>query len=139
MSQDPPVATFDPALPLDLDKMRDALGDINVEKPLFPDVTYEAKLAEAGGAWRLAAAAMARSLAARAAKQMESFSAGSQPAIAWGNRTRRWLDVAAALEQAHAATVESNGGGAGAISTALPTRGNAGDRGEYSNGLKGWR
>src|SRR5690606_19337650 len=88
MSQDPPVATFDPALPLDLDKMRDALGDINVEKPLFPDVTYEAKLAEAGGAWRLAAAAMARSLAARAAKQMESFSAGSQPAIAWGNRTR---------------------------------------------------
>lgn len=137
MSEQPPEATFDPSLPTDLDRMRDALGDIDVNAPMFPDVTYEAKSVEMGGAWRLAAASMARSLASQANAKMQSFAAGGDLSVTWGDRARRWLDIAAALEAAHHAAhppVDVDGG----VYVAMPTRGED-DAAEYSNGLRGWR
>lgn len=105
---------------------------------MFPDVTYEAKLVENGGAWRLAAAGMARDLAAQANAKMQSFSTGGDLAITWGNRSRGWLDIAVALERAHIDAESRENGGAGDVSFALPSRGDWDDA-EYSNGLKGWR
>lgn len=137
MSEQPPVATFNPALLTDLDRMRDALGDTDVTAPMFPDVTYDARLVEMGQAWRLAAAAMARSLASQANAKVQSFSEGDGVSVSWGDRARRWLDIAAALEAAHWA-LHAPATSAGTVEVAMPTRGEV-DTAEYSNGLKGWR
>lgn len=133
-----PVATYDPTQPADLDRMRDALGDTDVSAPVFPDVTYLAKLTEHGGAWRLAAAAMARSLAAQANAKLQALSVAGDVALTWGDRAKRWLDIALALEQAHVASLPPVDG-AGTVGFAMPTRGEWAADSEYSNGLKGWR
>ena len=103
-----PTASFDPALLTDLDRMRDALGDVDVTAPLAPDATYLARLADAGDDWRLAGAAMARSFAARAVTRPEALS-GDPGDIRWGNRASKWLAIAAQLE-AEAARLGRSGG-----------------------------
>lgn len=103
------TATFDPALATDLDRMRDALGDVDTEAPLAPDATYLTRLADVDDDWRLAAAAMARSFASRAAAKPQSLSGEGVGAIAWGDRASRWLKIAAHLE-AEAARLNRSGG-----------------------------
>lgn len=96
------AATFDPNLLTDLDRMRDALGDINLESPFAPDETYLARLQEAGDNWRLAGAAMARSFASRAINSPTSFTATGDMSVSWADRAKSWLTIAAALEAENA-------------------------------------
>ena len=92
------VATFNPSLLTEIDRMRDALGDINVAAPFAPDETYLARLEEAAGDWRLAGAAMARSFASRAINSPTSFTAVGDVAVSWADRANAWLKIAAHLE-----------------------------------------
>ena len=103
------TATFDPTLPTDLDRMRDALGDVDTDAALAPDATYLTRLADADDDWRLAAAAMARSFASRAAAKPESLSGDGVGSITWGDRAKRWLAIAGHLE-AEAARLNRSGG-----------------------------
>lgn len=133
------VATFDPALRGDLDRMRDALGDTSTDAPLASDFTYMSLLADYGQVWKLAAAAMARRFAAQATPRMNAFSKAGSVSLNWGDRPKSWLAIAAALEASHAAdTVQTSG--AGALTFTAPERADMDiDDSEYSNGLKGWR
>lgn len=104
-----PAATYDPTLPMDLDRMRFALMDVDVDAPMAPDVTYLAMLDGADNNWRLAAAAMARSFAADAARKVQSLQ-GDPGSITWGDRASKWLKIAAELE-AEAARLGTGTGG----------------------------
>lgn len=90
--------SFDPALTTDRDRMRDALDDISDAAPFVPDATYDAYLADAGGDWRYAAAALARRLASRALNSPSSFSLPGDISVSWNDRAAAWLKIAAALE-----------------------------------------
>lgn len=127
-------ATFDPALLTPIDWMRDALGDVNIDAPYAPDATYEARLTDADGNWRLAAAAMARSFASRAINDPTSFSAPGDLSVGWTNRANEWLRIAAALEADAARLTPAKGG----FWTATLERGDLAqrDEGEYSIELK---
>lgn len=103
-----PAATYNPALTTPLDRMRDALDDINVDAPFVPDVTYLAYLSDADSDWRLATAAMARKLASRAINSPSSFNVPDEVSVSWGDRAAAWLRVATFYE-AEAARL-SNGG-----------------------------
>lgn len=132
-----PSATYNPEQTSDLDRMRYALGDIDVTAPFDPDVAYLAKLALHVD-WRLAAAAIARSLAARAISAPESFTAVGDMSISWSSRADKWLRIAGALEQAVAAERDRENvtsfGFLEAERADLPVA-----DAEYSNGLRGWR
>lgn len=125
------AATYDPTLATDLDRMRDALGDVNVEAPFAPDETYLARLNEAGS-WRIAAAAMARSFAARAINDPSSFTAVGDMSVSWNDRASAWLRIASALESEAARDTAAIGG----FWSADVERGDlAYGGGEYSNPL----
>lgn len=128
------AASFDPGLLTPLDWMRDALGDVNIEEPFAPDETYLARLNDANGSWRLAAAAMARSFASRAINDPSSFGATGDMTVSWNDRSSAWLKIAQSLE-ADAARIEPARGG---FWTAKLVRGDLAqrDEGEYSMELK---
>lgn len=127
-------ATFNPALPTDLDRMRDILGDVDLDNPMAPDVTYSARLQAASGNWKLAAAAMARSFASRAINNISSFSATGDMSISWNNRARDWLLLAEQLE----AEVSADQGEAleNSIWSTDVIRGDRNIRGEYSRPMR---
>lgn len=127
-------ATFDPALTSDLDRMRDILGDVDVDNPLSPDVTYLARLQQAGGSWKLAAASMARSFASRAINKMSSFSATGDMSISWNNRANDWLKLAQALEAEEAASQSPVG--ENHIWSTDVVRGDRNIRAEYSRPMR---
>lgn len=95
--------TYDSALPTTRDEARLRLGDTSgtpTTSPAteyLPDATYNAVI-EALTDWRLAAASLARSLAARAINQPSSFAAQGDMSVSWTDRAKRWLEIAAALE-----------------------------------------
>lgn len=106
-----PTATYNPALLTDLDWMRHALGDTNTAAPFAPDVTFLAYLDTAGNVWRLAAAALARSLASRAINQPNSISSPGDGSLSWGDRAAAWLRIAAELEAEASRLGVGSGGG----------------------------
>ena len=85
------TATFDNTLPAALDRMRFALGDVDVAVALEQDETYAANLALHGE--QLAIAVMAEALAARFAQDPDSFQTGSL-AVTWRERVKTWLALA---------------------------------------------
>lgn len=89
---------YDPALTTDRDWMRSRLGDTDDAAPFAPDETYDAYLAAADDNWRLAAAALARSLASTAINRPSSLSAPDEGSISWNDRAAAWLKIAAELE-----------------------------------------
>lgn len=105
-----PIATYSPALLTDLDWMRHALGDTNTAAPFAPDVTFLAYLDTAGNIWRLAAAALARSLASRAINQPTSIPVGGG-SLSWSDRAAQWLKIAATLEAEASRLGIGSGGG----------------------------
>ena len=124
--------TFDPALSTDRDWMRQRLGDTDDAAPIVPDATYDAYLADAGS-WRLAAAALARSLASAAVNRPRSLTGEGVGAISWGDRAAAWLKIAAELE----AEASRLGEGSGALWTAEAERGDIGyTDAEYSVALR---
>lgn len=127
------TASFDPSLPTPLDRMRDALGDIDVEAPLAPDETYMTRLNDAGGSWRLAAAAMARSFASRAISEPSSFTATGDMSVSWNNQAATWLKIAQALEADAARENQAEGG---FWSASMERSDLATDTGEYSVHLR---
>ena len=130
------TATYDPSLGDDISRMRQAVGDTHVTNPFEPDVTYTALLLDVSN-WRLAAAGMARSLAARAINRPSSFTSSGDITVSWADRASSWLKVANALEAAHAREMAENDTSA-TLHFATPVRGER-PRGEYGNGLRGWR
>lgn len=88
------TATFTNSLPTALDRMRYALGDVNVAAALEQDETYTANLSLHGET--LGIAAMAEALAARFAQKPDTFgSAGMN--VSWRERVKTWLALAARL------------------------------------------
>jgi hypothetical protein len=127
-----PTATYDPALVTDLDWMRSRLGDTDTTAPVAPDATYLAYLTAADDNWRLGAAALARSFAADAARKAQSIQ-GDPGSISWGDRSGKWLKIAAELE----AEASRLGIGSGALWVADVERSDLmTDVGEYSVALR---
>lgn len=128
--------SYDPTLVTDLDRMRHAVGDI-VAPGIDPDETYSAQALAMGGSWRRAAAAIARSFAARGIGRPTSLS-DDGTSISWAaDRAGAWLKLAASLE-AEADAIEATSDGA--LHVTMPTRPDlAPDESEYSVGLRGWR
>ena len=125
--------SYDPALSTDRDWMRSRLGDTDDAAPFAPDETYDAYLAAADDNWRLAAAALARSLASTAVNRPRSISLAGDPAISWGDRAAAWLQIAAELE----AEASRLGIGSAALWVAEVERADLiGDTAEYSAALR---
>lgn len=104
------AATFDNALPTAKDRMRRAVGDIDVDAvPLEQDETYLAALAQFGE--DLGTAVIAEGLAARYAQRPTSISDDSG-SISWGDRVKTWIAVA---NRYRAGGAMSSQTGAGAI------------------------
>lgn len=94
--------SYDPALPTTLDKIRLMVGDIDTDNEIFPDETYESRIAEYSD-WRLAAAWMAESVAVAIEQDISSFSAGGDLSVSWSDRTRSLRALAIRLRQEVAA------------------------------------
>jgi hypothetical protein len=130
--------SYDQTRPTARDKMRHALGDIT-DPGVDPDETYDSMLVELGGSWRRAAAAIARSFAARRISKPTSFTDVGVMAVGWSDPAGGWLKLAAALEadaeaEEHPATDDRS------LYVVAPSRLDMADPfGEYSNGLRGWR
>jgi hypothetical protein len=111
-----PNVTYNPALPTSRDEARLRLGDTSgtpstsPATEYLPDATYDAKIVALGD-WRLAAADLARALAARAINQPSSFTAVGDMSVSWTRRAENWLAIAGELEAEAGAT------GAGTITT----------------------
>lgn len=130
------TATYDPSLGDDISRMRQAVGDTDLAEPFEPDVTYTALLLESSD-WRLAAAALARSLAARAINRPGSFTSVGDLTVSWNDRASAWLRLATALETAYAHETSTADNGVGFSDPVRPVRQR--QRSGYSNGLRGWR
>jgi hypothetical protein len=130
------TATYDPSLGDDISRMRQAVGDTDLAEPFEPDVTYTALLLEASD-WRLAAAALSRSLAARAINRPSSFTAVGDLTVSWSDRANAWLRLATALETAHARETSAADNSIGFADPVRPDREKR--HSGYSNGLRGWR
>ena len=128
------TATYDPALLTDIDRMREVLGDTDVQNPLAEDETYQAKLILASGSWKLAAASMARSFASRAINDITSFSAGGDISVSWADRASAWLKLATSLE-AEAARDAAPAEADNTLWSAGVVRRDVKPRGEYSKPL----
>lgn len=104
--------SFDPALPTDVDWMRDRLGDTSNDPATEwkPDETYDAYLALHVD-WRLAAAALAISLSNSPTMALTSFSASGDMSVSWGDRRAHLLKVAADLRAEVSAEEWANGSG----------------------------
>lgn len=126
------TVTYNPALLTDLDRMRNILGDVNLDAPYAEDETYIARLLEASGSWKLAAAAMARSFAAQAINQVSSFSTGSDLAVSWSSRADSWLKIAQSLEQDAARDRETDDSTTSGWWSAKVTRSDRRVRSEYA-------
>lgn len=128
--------SYDPTIVTDIDRMRYALGDITAPGN-DPDETYTAQLTAMGGSWRRAAAAIARSFAARGIGRPTQMS-DDGTAMSWmSDRSGAWLRLAAQLE-AEAAAEEATQDGA--LYVQAPSRLDLSQPdGEYSMGLRGWR
>lgn len=92
-------ASYDHALVSDLDRMRDALDDINTSAPFAPDVTYMAYLDSSGNDWRRATASMARKFASRAINSPSSFNIPGDISVSWHDRAAAWLKIAMFYEE----------------------------------------
>lgn len=124
---------YDPSLSTDRDWMRNRLGDTDDAAPIVPDATYDAYLAAADDNWRLAAAALARSLASTAINRPNSLNGANIGSISWGDRAAQWLKIAAELE----AEASRLGLGSAALWVAEVERADLiGDTDEYSVALK---
>lgn len=126
------VATYNPALLTDIDRMRNILGDVNVEVPYADDETYTARLLLASGSWKLAAASMARSFAARSINDVTSFSAGSDVSVSWTDRAAAWLKIAQSLEEDAARDIDPDAGANQTWWDATTTRAGKRIRSEYA-------
>jgi hypothetical protein len=97
------LATYDPNLTSDVDRMRFNVGDIRVgldtggiEQALRPDVEYLALL-DLTQNWKLATAEMADSLASEYAQEPDSFSSSGEVSVSWGSRVEQWRNLAQRL------------------------------------------
>lgn len=120
---------FNPALPTLLDRIRMIVGDTSndPETELFPDETYNAKIAEYQN-WKLAAAEMAEAIAVQIEQDPTSFTAVGDMSVAWTDRTRSLRATAARLrsEAASEGVTVSN------VIESIPlVRDGAGRGGEY--------
>lgn len=102
--------TYTATLPTSRDEARLRLGDTSndVATEYLPDSTYDAVIVALGD-WRLAAASLARSLAARAINDPTSFTAVGDMAVSWADRARSWLAIATALDAEAAADTSTVG------------------------------
>jgi hypothetical protein len=88
-------ATYDPALPLTRDEMRQALGDLDVSANttyLLRDSTYDKMLAAYGQAE--GTARLAESLAATFGQQPDTVNADGEIVVSWRDRVSTWLTLA---------------------------------------------
>ena len=109
------TATFTNSLPTPKDRMRFALGDVNVDVPLEQDETYAANLALYGE--ELGTAVMAEALASRFAQKPDSLSDDSG-SISWRERVKTWLALATRIRDSL-----SNGSGGAVAGSIVGNRG----------------
>jgi len=108
------LATYDPNLTSDVDRMRFNVGDIHVgldaggtEQALRPDVEYLALL-DLNQNWKLATAEMADSLASEYAQEPDSFSASGDVSVSWGVRVEQWRNLSQRLRAEAAAAAAAS-------------------------------
>jgi len=123
------VATYDQTLMTPKDRMRFALGDIDMAAPLRDDETYQAVLAAHDET--LGTAVMAESLVMEYARQPDSVSLGDA-SVSWRERIGRWAALATRL-RAKAAADAAPGVVGGVASTGTYRDGDQG-RAEYARG-----
>ncbi len=112
--------SYDPTLLTVRDRIRKMIGDTDVDAEFFPDATYDAELAQAGAAWKIAAASMAESLAVVLENRVSSFTAPGDLAVSWSGRTTTLRSLAARLR----AEAEADAGTGDALVTSVQlTRG----------------
>ena len=88
--------TYDPLLTTDKDRVRHALGDVNVADPLIQDETIVARIVVLGG-WKQAAAELAQGLAARFSLEPDQMSFTGVGSFSWKSRIDSWMGLAASL------------------------------------------
>ena len=96
--------TYDPALPTSRDRVRDQLGDIDVENPIRGDETYDAMLQEYEYDENKVIARMARAFASQFARNPSSVSIPGGPSVSWSDRVANWRQMAKDAEAAVSVT-----------------------------------
>lgn len=114
------TGTYDPTLATALDRVRFAVGDVDVEDDaaIKPDTEYDAVIL-ANDSEQGAIAEMARALAAQVMQDPDSYSESGGISIRWGERIKTWL----ALADTASARAEASGAGAGMTMGSRATRG----------------
>lgn len=122
--------------PTDAERIRYALGDTDPENPVISDDEIARALADHPDEWRLAAAAIADSLTARAINNPRSLGKRDK-SISWGDRAAMWRQKAIDLRAAVAA--EADAVAAEAVRTVLLRRPEIADDGaEYNRRRAPW-
>ena len=131
------AATYDPSLPTARDRMRQVLGDTDVDPDsdaLLPDETYDARLEEHGET--LATAILAESLAARYGQEPDAVSVGGQVQVSWRDRCRTWLELAKRLRSVAASAVTA---ASATLGSTRPRRPGEDEHTEYWREWGPWR
>lgn len=121
---------FDPALTTAIDRMRDALGDVNDAAPYKPDATYTAYLATNGNDERKATIALAEAMIVQYGLEPDEVVVENGETTKWADKVKVWRDLVARLRgEIELEQTRASGG----LRTLRPTRGDC-RHGEYYAG-----